>query len=84
MTVEERRHIASLQTVKGYQQVVTLVVGAEMDAVRDRLLTSTDKETVWKSSVEYQLLQRLLGELTGLPQRMVEALKEEGDEIYGA
>lgn len=83
LTVDERRQVASLQTVKGYQLVLSKVVETELQAALGRLTTSMDRDEVWRASIEYQLLKRIAGELTHLPQRMVDELKEEGDEIYG-
>jgi hypothetical protein len=83
MTTEQRRQIASLETVKGYRMVVDMIVKAAEDESLARLTTSTDKDVVWKAAIELQMAKRLYNELTALPARMVEELKDEGDEIYG-
>jgi hypothetical protein len=83
MTIEQRRQVASLETVPGYKLILDTVVKPAEDEALSKLTTSSDRDVVWKAAVELQLVRRLHRELLALPAAMVEELINEGDEVYG-
>ena len=83
MTTDQKRQIASLETVAGWELVLLNVVEAEKTAVLDRLLTTDDGDRQRTMAVELRTLHRILARLRDYPREMVRQLKEEGDEIYG-
>ena len=83
MTTEQKRAIASLETISGWPLVLQNVVEAEKNAVLDRLLTTDDGDRQRTMAVELRTLHRMLARLTAYPKEVMRQLKEEGDDFYG-
>jgi hypothetical protein len=84
MDVEERRRIAALATVPGYQKVLDLVIKTAMKDAESRLTSTVEQDKLYRAAIEFQWARLMYNELSNLPKRLVDELKDEGDQIYGA
>jgi hypothetical protein len=84
MDTEERRRIAALATVPGYQKVLDLVLKPAIKDAESRLTSTTDQDKLYRAAIEFQWAKLMYNELSNLPLRLAEELKDEGDQIYGA
>jgi hypothetical protein len=82
LTVEEKRAISSLLTVKGFQILIDKVVKLNRDTALAKMKMSLSDEKL-QHSYEFCAWDNVVKALEETPKQMMENLKAEGDEIYG-
>jgi hypothetical protein len=82
LTLEEKRAISSLLTVKGFQLLVDKVVKLNRDSALTKMKMSLSDEKL-QYSYEFCAWDNVVKALEETPKQIMENLKAEGDEIYG-
>lgn len=82
LTIEEKRAIASLATVKGYQILLDKVLEWKKEQALVKMKAALSDEKL-QHSYEFCAWDEVLRTLRGFPEGLVSNLKDEGDEIYG-
>jgi hypothetical protein len=82
LTLEEKRAISSLLTVKGFQLIIDKVVKLNRDSALAKMKLSLSDEKL-QYSYEFCAWDNVVKALEETPKQMMENLKAEGDEIYG-
>lgn len=82
LSLEEKRHIASLVTVKGYQILLEKVVQLNKDATLAKMKLALSDEKL-QYAYEFCAWDTVYKTLKGMPEETMEALKAENDEVYG-
>ena len=82
LTLEEKRAISSLLTVKGYQLLVDKVVKLNRDSALTKMKMSLSDEKL-QYSYEFCAWDNVVKALEETPKQIMENLKAEGDDIYG-
>ena len=82
LTLEEKRAISSLLTVKGYQLIIDKVVKLNREAALTKMKMSLSDEKL-QFSYEFCAWDNVVKALEETPKQVMENLKAEGDEIYG-
>ena len=82
LTVEEKRAISSLLTVKGFQILIDKVVKLNRDTALTKMKMSLSDEKL-QYSYEFCAWDNVVKALEETPKQIMENLKAEGDEIYG-
>ncbi len=83
MEATERRQIASLQSNPGYKALLREVVESNRNRALDTLLSAAGVEEIQQSALELRTWERALRELERYPREMSDALKAEGDFVFG-
>ncbi len=83
MTTQEKRAIAGLVNAPGLVALLDQVVKPHRDNAMARLFLAKTEQDVLDAALDLRAWERVSRELRDLPVRMVEELKEEGDEVYG-
>lgn len=82
LSLEEKRQVASLVTVKGYQVLLDKVLEWKKDQALTRMKAALSDEKL-QFSYEFCAWDEVLKTLRGFPEQQVQILKEEKDEVYG-
>jgi hypothetical protein len=82
LTLEEKRAISSLLTVKGFQVIIDKVVKLNRETALAKMKMSLSDEKL-QHSYEFCAWDNVVKALEETPKQMMESLKAEGDEIYG-
>ena len=82
LTLEEKRAISSLLTVKGFQLLIDKVVKLNRDSALAKMKLALSDEKL-QYSYEFCAWDNVVKALEETPKQMMESLKAEGDEIYG-
>ena len=82
-TTEDKRAIASLVTVPGYQLLIEKVVKLEKDKALDRLKLAKERDEVMDAALDYRSWVKTVETLERAPMEMLDTLKKENDSIYG-
>lgn len=82
LSLEEKRHIASLATVKGYQILLDRVLEWKKEQALVKMKAALSDEKL-QFSYEFCAWDEVLRTLRGFPEELVSILKEAKDEIYG-
>ena len=82
LTLEEKRAISSLLTVKGFQLLIDKVVKLEREKSLTKMKLALSDEKL-QHSYEFCAWDNVVKALEETPKQMMENLKAEGDEIYG-
>lgn len=81
-TLEDKRAIASLVTIKGYQLLIEKVVKLERDKALAKMKLALSDEKL-QHSYEFCAWDTVVKTLEETPKEIMEALKAEKDDIYG-
>ena len=82
LTLEEKRAISSLLTVKGFQLIIDKVVKLNRESALTKIKMSLSDEKL-QFSYEFCAWDNVVKALEETPKQIMENLKAEGDEIYG-
>ena len=82
LTLEEKRAISSLLTVKGFQLIIDKVVKLNRESALAKIKMSLSDEKL-QFSYEFCAWDNVVKALEETPKQIMENLKAEGDEIYG-
>jgi hypothetical protein len=82
LTLEEKRAISSLLTVKGFQLIIDKVVKLNRESALTKIKMSLSDEKL-QFSYEFCAWDNVVKALEETPKQIMESLKAEGDEIYG-
>lgn len=82
LSLDEKRQVASLVTVKGYQVLLDKVVEWKKEQALVKMKAALSDEKL-QHSYEFCAWDEVLRTLRGFPEELVSILKDEGDEIYG-
>ena len=82
LTLEEKRAISSLLTVKGFQLIIDKVVKLNRDTALAKMKLALSDEKL-QHSYEFCAWDNVVKALEETPKQIMEDLKAEGDEIYG-
>jgi hypothetical protein len=82
LTIENKRDLASLKTVRGFHIILTLMQ-EKIDTALQKVKTSKTDEEILEASKEYRFWEDALTIIRGTPDAALEELKQERDEIYG-
>jgi hypothetical protein len=82
LTLEEKRAISSLLTVKGFQLIIDKVVKLNRESALTKMKMSLSDEKL-QFSYEFCAWDNVVKALEETPKQIMEDLKAEGDEIYG-
>lgn len=82
-TTEQRRQIAALNTIPGYELLLRFVVRSNRDQALERLNLAKSRDEVTEAAYNFRAINQVLEDLIKSPQEFEAGLKEEKDEIYG-
>ena len=82
LSVEDRRSLASLKTVRGFHILIALLNEQCHNALVKVKTSKTDEEIV-EAAKEYRFWEDASALIRGYPDAAKEELQEEGDQIYG-
>lgn len=82
-TKEQRRQIAALNTIPGYELLLRFVVKLNRDQALEKLNLAKTRDEVTEAAYNFRAYNQVLEDLIKAPQDFEAGLREEKDEIYG-
>ena len=82
LTIENKRDLASLKTVRGFHIIITLMQ-EKIDTALEKVKTSKTDGDILEASKEYRFWEDAVTLIKSYPDAALEELKQERDEIYG-
>lgn len=82
-TKEQRRQIAALNTIPGFELLLRFVVQSNRDQALERLNLAKSRDEVTEAAYNFRAINQVLEDLKLAPKDFEAQLKEEKDEIYG-
>ena len=83
LTTEQKRAIASLETVPGYSILLENAVRLDRDSALERLKLAHSRDEITDAALAFRTWDIVYDRLKRYPNEIIELLKEEGDQIYG-
>ncbi len=83
LTKDDRRKIAALNTIPGYQLLIDKVVKLKREEALTKLRLASGRDERLDTAVGFIVWDDVVTFLTSAPRDIQEALKAEGDEVYG-
>ena len=82
-TLEQRRQIAALNTIPGYELLLQFVVRSNRDQALERLNLAKSRDEVTEAAYNFRAVNQVLEDLIRAPKDFENQLREEKDAIYG-
>jgi len=83
LTLEEKRRIAALRNIAGYQLLIDKVVKLRQEQSLTHLKLARGSEEIVNAAHNFRVWDDVVKLLEDTPREIGEELKQEGDEIYG-